>query len=129
MAAASRKNASAMPPDDPANPPSSDDPNRFSQADVLELRDWAAIAAAKGWISEPEADPLRGQMKRIGTLPGGREFVAFSITGSSRMRHVRIERGDGVWIVRPVWKRQANTRTFVTLRRALEHLCVTLENA
>ena len=87
--------------------PSAKDRNRFSFADMLELRDWAAAAVAKGWACEAQADPRRGQLKRVGSLPGGREFVTISVTGARSRRHVRIERCDGLWIVRPVWTRRA----------------------
>jgi hypothetical protein len=104
--------------------PSAADPNRFSLADLLELRDWAAAAVAKGWAYEAQADPRRGQHKRVGKLPGGREFVTISATGTRSHRFVRIERCDGLWIVRPVWTRRVTA--FLTLRRALEDLCGTI---
>ena len=104
--------------------PSAEDPNKFSFADMLELRDWAAAAVAQGWACEAQADPRRGQLWQVGNLPGGREFVTISVTGARSRRHVRIERCDGLWIVRPVWARRASV--FLTLRRALEHLCGTI---
>jgi hypothetical protein len=104
--------------------PFAEDPNRFSFADMLELRNWAAAAAARGWTCEAQADPRRGQHKRVGKLPGGREFVTISATGTRSHRYARIERCDGLWIVRPVWTRRVTA--FLTLRRALEHLCGTI---
>lgn len=114
-----------MPNDNTPTTPA-DDPDHFSLADMIELRDWAEAAAAKGWTVEEQADPRHGQVERIGNLPGHGEFVSFSAARARTARHTRVERRDGTWTVRPVWVRRAPVGVFPTLRRALEHLCGTI---